>query len=252
MNLISWNVNGIRACIRKKCLDSIPPLQPDIFCIQETKAHPDQVDALLEEYPHHFWNAAEKAGYAGTAVFSKIKPLQISYGMGIKEHDQEGRVITVEFSSFFLVNVYVPNSGRELVRLKYRQQWDTDFLHYLQTLEKKKPVIVCGDLNVAHTPIDLANPKSNYNKTAGYMQEEIDGFENFLQAGFIDSFREFHKEPGKYTFWSNMFNARAKNIGWRIDYFLISPPLRPQLKEAFILSDIMGSDHCPVGMKLKV
>lgn len=250
MHLLSWNVNGIRACIRKKCLDPIPLLKPDIFCIQETKAHPSQVDNLLTEFEHHFWNSAEKAGYAGTAIFSKIKPLSVAYGMGIKEHDQEGRIICCEFADFFLVNVYVPNSGRELVRLKYREQWDKDFLYYLKNLEKKKPVIVCGDLNVAHTAIDLANPKSNYNKTAGYMQVEIDGIQRFLDAGFIDSFREFHKEGGQYTFWSNMFGARGKNIGWRIDYFLISPPLRERLKEAFILPKIMGSDHCPVGITL--
>jgi len=255
MKLISWNVNGIRACIKKKCLYPIPELQPDIFCIQETKAHPDQVDTTLkdfplESFPYRYWNAAEKAGYAGTAIFSKIKPLQIVNDMGIKEHDKEGRIIAAEFADFYLVNVYVPNSGRGLPRLKYRQQWDADFLHYLKNLEKKKPVIVCGDFNVAHTEIDLANPKSNYNKTAGYMQEEIDGFNNFIKAGFIDTFREFHKEGSHYTFWSNMFGARARNVGWRIDYFLISPSLRKHLKDAFILPKIMGSDHCPVGIEI--
>lgn len=256
MRLISWNVNGIRACIRKKCLDPIPKLQPDIFCMQETKAHPDQIDKTLgdfplQDFPYHYWSSAEKAGYAGTAIFSKIKSLSVSYGMNIKEHDQEGRIVCCEFADFYLVNVYVPNSGRELPRLKYRQQWDKDFLYYLKTLEKKKPVIICGDFNVAHTELDLANPKSNYNKTAGYMQEEIDGLENFLKAGFIDTFREFHKEGGQYTFWSNMFGARARNVGWRIDYFLISSSLRKKLKDAFILPKIMGSDHCPVGIEVE-
>ena len=255
MKLISWNVNGIRACIKKKCLDPIPKLNPDIFCIQETKAHPDQVDTSLkdfplESFPYRYWNAAEKAGYAGTAIFSKTKPLQVTNDMNQKEHDKEGRIIAAEFADFFLVTVYVPNSGRELVRLKYRQEWDRDFLHYLKQLEKKKPVIVCGDFNVAHTEIDLKNPKSNYNKTAGYMQEEIDGFQRFVDAGFMDTFREFHKEGENYTFWSNMFGARGKNIGWRIDYFLISSALRSKLKTAFILPKIMGSDHCPVGIEI--
>ncbi len=248
MKLISWNVNGIRACIKKNCLDPIPALQPDVFCIQETKAHPDQVDKILSEFEYHYWNAAEKAGYAGTAIFSKIEPLSVSYGMGIQEHDQEGRVITLEFADFFLVNVYVPNSGRGLPRLQYRKKWDVDFLLYLKKLGNKKPVVLCGDLNVAHTEIDLANPKENYNKTAGYTQVEIDGFDNLIKAGFIDTFREFHKEPGQYSYWGQWNNLRARNIGWRIDYFLISPSLQLRLKEAFILPKIVGSDHCPVGI----
>ena len=250
MKLLSWNVNGIRACVRKQCLDPITEINPDVFCIQETKAHPDQVDKILTQFDHHYWNAAEKAGYAGTAVFSKIKPLSVLNGIGIKEHDQEGRVITLEFIDFFLVNVYVPNSGRGLPRLQYRKTWDADFVLYLRRLEKRKPVIVCGDLNVAHTDIDLANPKENYNKTAGYTQVEIDGFENLIQAGFIDTFREFHTAPGYYSYWGQWNNLRARNIGWRIDYFLISPSLRSRLKEAFILSKVMGSDHCPVGIVL--
>ena len=252
MKIISWNVNGIRACIRKNCLDPfVEEINPDILCIQETKAHPDQVDKLLAGYEHHFWNSAEKAGYAGTAIFSKIKPLSVESGIGRKEHDQEGRVITVEFSNFYLVNVYVPNSGRGLPRLKYRSQWDKDFLQYLKTLEKKKPVILCGDLNVAHKDIDLANPKENYNKTAGYTQVEIDGIKNLLQAGFMDTFREFHQEANHYTYWGPWNNLRARNIGWRIDYFLISPGLRNKLADAFILPKIIGSDHCPVGIVLK-
>ncbi len=253
MKLISWNVNGIRACLKKKCLEPIwKDVLPDVFCIQETKAHKDQVaDLILSDLQYHYWNSAERAGYAGTAVFSKTKPLSVTYGMGIKAHDTEGRIVTVEFENYFLVNVYVPNSGRGLLRLTYRAEWDKDFLKYLKDLEKKKPVILTGDLNVAHTSLDLANPKENYNKTAGYTQVEIDGFENLLKAGFIDTFREFHKEGSQYTFWGAWYNLRARNIGWRIDYFLISPQLRKHLQEAFILPKIMGSDHCPVGIVLK-
>lgn len=252
MKIISWNVNGIRACVKKKCLDPlVQEINPDLFCIQETKAHPNQVDKILAEFEHHYWNAAERPGYAGTAVFSKIKPLSVTSGLGVPEHDQEGRVITLEFADFYLVNVYVPNSGRGLPRLKYRSQWDNDFLHYLKALEKKKPVVVCGDLNVAHTDIDLANPQENYNKTAGYTQVEIDGIKNLISSGFIDTFREFHKEAGHYTYWGQWNNLRARNIGWRIDYFLISSSLRKKLAEAFILPKIRGSDHCPVGIVLK-
>ncbi|MBS3117075.1 exodeoxyribonuclease III [Candidatus Woesearchaeota archaeon] len=251
MKIISWNVNGIRACFKRNCLNPIgEEIKPDIFCIQETKAHPGQVDNLLSEFPHHFWNAAEKAGYAGTATFSKIKPLQVSYGMGIKEHDQEGRIVNLEFQDYFLVNVYVPNSGRGLPRLSYRAQWDKDFLSFLKKLERKKPIVVCGDFNVARTRTDLANPDSNYNKTAGFTQVEINGFQKFFEADFIDTFREFHKEPGQYTYWGYWNNLRARNIGWRIDYFLISSSLQKKLKKAFILKEIMGSDHCPIGIVL--
>lgn len=248
MKLISWNVNGIRSILKKGFLDFVKKENPDIICIQETKAHFEQVDKMLDDYPHHFWNSSQRAGYAGVAIFSKIKPEAVVYGMGMKEHDQEGRILTAEFEKYFLVTVYVPNSGRDLPRLPYRQQWDKDFLKYLKGLETSKPVIVCGDFNVAHTEIDLANPKSNYNKTAGYTQVEIDGFTHLIKAGFIDTLREFHPEPGQYTFWSYMFNARAKNIGWRIDYFLISANLRKKLQDAFILPAINGSDHCPIGM----
>ncbi len=251
MKLISWNVNGIRACIRKNCLDPvIEKEKPDVLCVQETKAHPDQVDSLMQGYEHHYWNSAKKAGYSGTAIFSKIKPLSVSYNMGIDEHDQEGRIIAVEFDRFFLVDVYVPNSGRGLPRLHYRQKWDADFLDYLKQLEKKKPVIICGDFNVAHTEIDLANPKENYNKTAGYTQVEINGFDNLIGAKFIDTFREFEKDGGHYSYWAQWNNLRARNIGWRIDYFLISLGLRPQLKKAFILPAVLGSDHCPVGIEI--
>lgn len=249
MKLISWNVNGIRACIRKNCLDPfVQEIKPDILCIQETKAHPDQVDKILSEFKHHYWNAAEKAGYSGTAIFSKVKPISVTYGINKKEHDHEGRVITLEFEKFYLVNVYVPNSGRGLPRLQYRSQWDKDFLQYLTSLEQKKPIIVCGDFNVAHTDIDLAHPTENYNKTAGYTQIEIDGIKNVLAAGFVDTFREFNKQPGQYTYWGAWNNLRARNIGWRIDYFLISPSLKKRLQQGFILPKIMGSDHCPVGI----
>lgn len=251
MKIISWNVNGIRAVLNKNFHGSIQKESPTLLCLQETKAHPDQVDKLLTEFPFHYWNSAQKPGYSGTAIFSKIKPLSVKNDMGLKEHDQEGRIIALEFDSYYLVTVYVPNSGEELKRLKYRGQWDKDFLHYLKQLENEKPVIVCGDFNVAHTSIDLANPKSNYNKTAGYTQQEIDGFTNFIKAGFIDTFREFHKEAGQYSYWSYRFNARAKNIGWRIDYFLVSSSLKPKLRDAFILPKVLGSDHCPVGITIK-
>ena len=251
MKLVSWNVNGIRAVLGKGFLEFVKKENPDVLCIQETKAHPDQVDKILDNYDHHFWNSAEKKGYSGTAVFSKHQPLSVDYGMGIKDHDNEGRVISLEFEKYYLVNVYVPNSGRGLPRLDYRQQWDKDFLSFLKKLEKNKQVIVCGDFNVALTEIDLANPKSNYNKTAGYTQIEIDGLNSFMKSGFIDTFREFDKEGGNYTYWSYMFNARMKNVGWRIDYFLISSELKNKLEKAFILPKVMGSDHCPVGILLK-
>ncbi|MDP3989615.1 MAG: exodeoxyribonuclease III [archaeon] len=250
MKLISWNVNGIRAILNKNFKEYVLKENPDILCLQETKAHPDQVDKILDEYEHHFWNSAEKKGYSGTAIFSKIKPISVKYGDGPME-DNEGRVITIEFEEFILVTVYTPNSGQELKRLSYRKEWDKKFLIFLKELEKNKPVVVCGDLNVAHTNIDLANPKSNYNKTAGYTQDEIDGLERYFKSGFIDSFREFNKEPGNYSYWSYRFSARKKNIGWRIDYFLTSSSLKNKLKEAFIRKDVQGSDHCPVGIILK-
>lgn len=250
MKLISWNVNGIRAVLKKGFLDFVKKENPDILCIQETKAHPDQVDEVLKDYEHHFWNSAEKKGYSGTAVFSKIKPVSVMYGSDSVSHKGEGRIICAEFEGFFLVTVYTPNSGVELRRLDYRAEWDKRFLKYLKDLEKKKPVIVCGDLNVAHTEIDLTNPKSNYNVTAGYTQTEVDGFQRYLDNGFVDSFREFNKKPQQYSYWSYRFNCRAKNIGWRIDYFLLSKSLRSRLKKAYILKDVMGSDHCPVGLSL--
>lgn len=248
MKIISWNVNGIRAVLKKGFLDFVAKEKPDILCIQETKAHPDQVDTELKEYEHHFWNSAEKKGYSGTAVFSKIKPLSVMYGSDTVNHKGEGRIICLEYDDFYLVNVYTPNSGEGLRRLDYRKKWDENFLKYLKGLEEKKPVILCGDLNVAHTDIDLAHPKPNYNKTAGYTQTEIDGLENYFKSGFVDSFREFNKEAKQYTYWSYRFNCRKNDVGWRIDYFLISKSLRTKLKKSFILKDVMGSDHCPVGI----
>jgi exodeoxyribonuclease-3 len=251
MKLISWNVNGIRAVLKKGFADFIESEKPDILALQETKA--TQADVIVPEalakYTS-FWATAEKKGYSGTAIFTKTNPIAVTFGLGIAEHDREGRVITAEYEDFFLVNVYVPNSKRELTRLPYRQQWDRDFLAYLKTLEKKKPVIWCGDLNVAHTEIDLARPKDNV-KNHGFTPEERAGFDAFVKAGFVDTFREFEKAGGHYTWWSQMGTARARNIGWRIDYFLCSGSLRKRLKSATIYPHIMGSDHCPVGLVLK-
>lgn len=249
MKIISWNVNGIRAVLKKGFQDFVKKENPDIVCIQETKAHPDQVDTIMHDYPHHYWHSAKKKGYSGTAIFSKIEPLSVIYGDG-PMNDEEGRVITLEFKNYFLVTVYTPNSKRELERLEYRQEWDKNFLKFLKMLEKKKPVVFCGDLNVAHKEIDIARPKSNL-RSAGFTIEERHGFDNFINAEFIDTFREFNKEPDNYTWWSYMFKARERNVGWRIDYFCISKSLRKQLKDAFILPKIMGSDHCPVGIEIK-
>ena len=250
MKLISWNVNGLRAVLKKNFLEFLAAERPDILCLQETKCTPDQVEQLWPASYTTFWNSAEKKGYSGTAIFTKERPLKVTPHIGVTEHDNEGRVLTAEYADFFLVNVYVPNSKRELTRLAYRQQWDKDFLAYLKKLEKKKPVIWCGDLNVAHTEIDLSNPKANV-KNHGFTPEERAGFDAVVKAGFVDTFREFEKSGGHYTWWSPMSNARARNIGWRLDYFLISQSLRPQLKRATILPQVMGSDHCPVLIELK-
>jgi len=252
MKIVSWNVNGIRAVLKKGFLQFVKKEDPDILCVQETKARAEQVDKVLEPYGFHHWNSAEKNGYAGTAVFSKEKPLSVHDGINVSKHDEEGRVITAEFSKFYLVNVYVPNSGNGLVRLSYRKGWDVDFLNYITQLEKKKPVVVCGDFNVAHTPIDLANPKSNYNKTAGYTKVEIDGFSELMKHGLVDTFRLFTKEGGQYTFWSQRTNARARNVGWRIDYFLVSQGFAGHVKKSGILPHVMGSDHCPIVMELSI
>ena len=249
MKIISWNVNGLRAVLRKNFLAYLAEEAPDILCLQETKAHPDQVEQLWPATYTTFWNTAQKKGYSGTAIFTTHTPLAVSCGIGVAEHDCEGRVLTAEYPSFFLVNVYVPNSQRELTRLDYRQQWDRDFLSYLKKLERKKPVICCGDLNVAHTELDLANPKTNV-RNHGFTVEERGGFDACVKAGFLDTFRQFEPSGGHYTWWSPMSNARARNIGWRIDYFLVSAALRPRLKRAFIRCDIAGSDHCPVGIEI--
>jgi len=248
MILISWNVNGIRAVLKKNFAAFIETAAPEVLCVQETKAAPEQVSLALPGY-QQFWNTAEKKGYAGTAIFTKIAPLSVRRDLGVDEHDREGRVLTAEFADFFLVNVYTPNAKRDLSRLAYRVQWDADFLKFIKRLERKKPVIFCGDLNVAHTEIDLANPKANVGNH-GFTPEERAGFDNFVKHGFVDSFREFHREGGHYTWWSQIGNARSRNVGWRIDYFCISAVLRPRLQKAFILPEVTGSDHCPVGIVL--
>ena len=250
MKFISWNVNGIRAVIKKGFYDFMDEYNPDIICIQETKAHKEQVDLKLPNYPYQYWNSAVKKGYSSTAIFSKKEPLNIINDMGIEEHDQEGRIITLEFEKYYLVTVYTPNSKRELLRLDYRKIWDKDFLAYMKKLEKVKPVIFCGDLNVAHTEIDLKNPKTNH-FNPGFTDEERRGFTNIVNNGFIDTFREFNKQGGHYTWWSYMFQARAKDIGWRIDYFCISESLKSKLKDSYILKDVMGSDHAPIVMEFK-
>jgi exodeoxyribonuclease-3 len=249
MKIASWNVNSIRAR-HDHVVNWLKTHEPDVLCLQETKCTPDDVEQLWPATYTTYWNSAEKKGYSGTAIFTKTRPLKVTNHLGIAEHDREGRVITAEFAGFFLVNVYVPNSKRELTRLPYRQQWDRDFLAYLKTLEQTKPVIWCGDLNVAHTALDLANPKANV-KNHGFTPEERAGFDASVSAGFVDSFREFEKAGGRYTWWSPMMGARARNIGWRLDYFLLSAALRPKLKSAFIRQDVLGSDHCPVGIELK-
>ena len=251
MKIISWNVNGIRAVLKKGFLEFISKENPDIICIQETKASPEQVDLNLENYPYKYWNSAIKKGYSGTAIFSKIKPIAIENDLKIEKHDQEGRVICFELDDYYLVTVYTPNSKRDLSRLNYRhKEWDIDFLKYLQKLESKKPVIFCGDLNVAHKEIDLKNPKSN-KKNAGFTEEEREGFENYVKAGFVDTFRMFNKDPDHYTWWSYMFNSRAKNVGWRIDYFCVSDIIKNKVQEARILPDVMGSDHAPILIEMK-
>jgi exodeoxyribonuclease-3 len=249
VKLISWNVNGLRSVLRKGFLDYLKKENPQILCLQETRCHPDDVEQLWPATYTTYWNSAEKKGYSGTAIFTKTRPLAVTRGMGAAEHDSEGRILTAEFNDFILVNVYVPNSQRGLSRLPYRQRWDAAFKRYLGKLGRKKPVIWCGDLNVAHTEIDLANPKANVSNH-GFTPEERGGFEAFLKGGFVDTFREFNKEGGCYTWWSQMPGVRQRNIGWRLDYFLISTALRPRLKRAFIHPQVMGSDHCPVGIEL--
>jgi len=249
VKLVSWNINGLRAVLRKNFLDFLAEEDPDILCVQETKAGPNDVEQLWPASYTTYWNVARKKGYSGTAVFSKVRPLQVSTGIGKTRHDREGRVLTAEYADYFLVNVYVPNSKRDLSRLAYRQEWDREFLRYLRKLERKKPVVFCGDLNVAHTELDLANPKANVHNH-GFTPEERAGFGALVKAGFVDTLREFESGGGHYTWWSQMTGARERNVGWRIDYFLISRTLRPRLKDAFIRCDVLGSDHCPVGIEL--
>ena len=249
MKFVSWNVNGLRACLGKGFLDSFAALDADVFCLQETKMQPDQAEVDLPGYKQ-YWNSAIKKGYSGTAVFTRREPLNVTYDIGNPAHTGEGRVITLEFEDLYLVTVYTPNSQDELKRLSYRMEWDDAFRAYLQKLDEHKPVVICGDLNVAHTEIDLKNPKSN-RKNAGFTDEERGKFSQLLEAGFTDTFRHLNPDlEGAYSWWSYRFQARAKNAGWRIDYFLTSNRLAPKIKEAAIHSDILGSDHCPVSLVL--
>ena len=251
MKLISWNVNGIRACVNKGFSDFFKSADADIFCIQETKCQPGQIELNFEGY-QSYWNSAEKKGYSGTAIFSKKKPNAISYGIGIPEHDKEGRVITLEFEKFYMVNIYTPNSKRELERLAYRQVWEDEIRKYLLQLNKTKPVIMCGDLNVAHEEIDLKNPKSNRGN-AGFTDEEREKMTELLNAGFVDSFRYLYPDKvDAYSWWSYMGRAREKNIGWRIDYFIVSKDIANKIQNAEIYPEIMGSDHCPIGLEISL
>ena len=250
MKLISWNVNGLRACLGKGFLDFFKEADADFFCLQETKLQAGQLELETPGY-EQFWSYAEKKGYSGTAVFSRQNPLAVSYGLGIDEHDHEGRLITLEMEEFFLVTVYTPNSQDQLKRLDYRMKWEEDFLAYLKRLDEKKPVLVCGDMNVAHREIDLKNPKTN-RKNAGFTDEERQKFSDLLAGGFTDSFRYFYPEKtGAYSWWSYRYNARANNAGWRIDYFLVSNRMAGRMQDAMIYADVLGSDHCPVGLLLR-
>ncbi|HIU51921.1 MAG TPA: exodeoxyribonuclease III [Candidatus Merdicola faecigallinarum] len=255
MKLISWNVNGLRAAMTKGFEDFFKKENADIFCIQETKMQESQIDEniknMLGDY-YVYWNSAEKKGYSGTAIFSKIKPINVTYGIGIEEHDKEGRVITLEFKEFYMVTIYTPNSKRELERLEYRQIWEDEIRKYLSELDKRKPVIMCGDLNVAHKEIDLKNPKTN-RRNAGFTDEERNKMTELLDNGFVDSFRYLYPDKEEcYTWWSYMFHAREKNVGWRIDYFIVSQKIKERIEEAEIYQDILGSDHCPVGLEIKL
>jgi len=252
MKIISWNVNGIRSVQSKGFAEILAQLDADCILLQETKAQADQIDKALEGIDgyHIYSNCAERKGYAGVTILSRHEPLQIIHDIGIAEHDQEGRVIVAEFEDFYLLNVYVPNSGEALARLDYRQSWDQEFLAYCRQLQSKKPIIACGDFNVAHREIDIARPKPNYNKSAGYTQVEIDGFSRFIDAGLVDTYRHFHPDTVAYSWWSFRGGARARNVGWRIDYVLTSKAMVGKIKQAFILPDITGSDHCPVGIEI--
>ncbi len=251
MKLISWNVNGIRACLQKGFMDFFSEINADIFCLQETKLSEGQLELELPGY-HQYWNYAEKKGYSGTAIFTKKEPITVTYGIGVEEHDHEGRVITAEYEDFYLVTVYTPNSQRELTRLSYRMEWEAAFLAYVKGLAEKKSVIFCGDLNVAHKEIDLKNPKTN-RKNAGFTDEERSCFTTVVESGFIDTFRHFYPDMADaYSWWSYMGGARAKNVGWRIDYFVVSEDLKERLTDAKIHPTVMGSDHCPVELELEI
>ena len=251
MKFISWNVNGIRACVTKGFLDFFKEIDADIFCLQETKLQEGQINLELDGY-HQYWNYAEKKGYSGTAIFTKQKPLSVNYGIQIEEHDKEGRVITLEFENFYFVTVYTPNSQTELKRLDYRMKWEDDFRNYLLNLNSKKGVVVCGDLNVAHKEIDLKNPKTN-TRNAGFTIEERTKMTELLKAGFTDTFRYLYPDKkDAYSWWSYMRKSREKNVGWRIDYFIVSKSIEDKIKEATIYSEILGSDHCPVGLEIKI
>jgi exodeoxyribonuclease III len=255
LHLVCWNVNGIRSIIKKDFLKDIKEMNPEVLCMQETKASVEEVKNVLELLPEYkgFVNGSKaRQGYSGTAILTKTEPENVTYDIGIDEHDQEGRVVTAEFKDYFLVTVYVPNSGEGLKRLDYRGKWDEAFRNYLVSLQDKKPVLVCGDFNVAHQAIDIARSKENYNKSAGYTQQEIDAFEKLLEAGFVDTFRHFYPDEVKYTYWNYMFNARSRNVGWRIDYWLASEELLPKIKNAAIYNERFGSDHCPVALNIEL
>lgn len=250
MKFISWNVNGFRACLGKGFEEYFNSQDADFFCLQETKMQPGQADFAPEGY-HQYWNSAEKKGYSGTAIFTKHEPLSVAYGIGIPEHDTEGRAITLEYEDFYLLNVYTPNAQRELARLDYRMEWEDALRGYISELDKKKPVIYCGDLNVAHEEIDLKNPKSN-RKSAGFSDEERAKFTELLDAGFADSYRRLYPDKVEYSWWSYMRKARENNAGWRIDYFVVSDRIMEKVKDSYIMTEIMGSDHCPVGIEIQL
>ena len=250
MKFISWNVNGFRACLTKGFEEFFKDVDADFFCIQETKMQPGQAEFETPDY-HQYWYSAKKKGYSGTAIFAKKEPLTVSYGLGIEEHDHEGRAITLEYEDFYLLCVYTPNAQRELARLPYRMEWEDALREYMKTLDSKKPVIYCGDLNVAHEEIDLKNPKTNH-FSAGFSDEERGKFTELLQAGFKDTFRSLYPEKVQYSWWSYMYGARGKNVGWRIDYFVVSDRIMDKVEDSFILNEIMGSDHCPVGIEIDI
>lgn len=255
LHLVSWNVNGIRAIMKKNFMESIAAMKPDVICMQETKAPDEEARVSLDILEgHHVYVNSSKArkGYSGTAIVSKEEPINVTYDIGVEELDQEGRVVAAEFTNYFLVTVYTPNSGEGLSRLEHREKWDVAFNHYVSWLRKRKPVIACGDFNVAHQAIDLARPRENFNKTAGYTQKEIDGFTRLLEAGFTDTFRHFHPQEAKYSYWDYVTSGRERNVGWRIDHFLVDHRMMPAVKEANIYNEYMGSDHCPVAIRIEV